>query len=277
MGAFFIALDSHPTLPRITGRGLRNRRQEHAVALLGGLAIEGLSMSDSQTPLTTPSPRGREDFAYILPMGVFLAFTFVGTQWPALYPISYILKTVAAGVLLFVGRRAYSRISWDYWQLGVLVGILGIVQWVPMQLWLQSHVRFFAVDPAGQVFNPTTAFASGIAMNAFILFRWIIGASLVVPIMEELFWRDFVWRSILAPSNFKLAAIGERSLQAFFGVAIVFAFVHGNGWLTSIVWAMLIGGLLIYTRSLGACIIAHAVTNFLLGVYVLLSGDWGFW
>ncbi|MGB7160362.1 MAG: CPBP family glutamic-type intramembrane protease [Tepidisphaeraceae bacterium] len=54
-------------------------------------------------------------------------------------------------------------------------------------------------------------------------------------------------------------------------------FIHGNWWLTSIVWALMIGALLMYTRSLGACIIAHAVTNLLLAVYVLVYRDWAFW
>jgi membrane protease YdiL (CAAX protease family) len=56
-----------------------------------------------------------------------------------------------------------------------------------------------------------------------------------------------------------------------------FAFVHGNWWLTSIVWAAMVGLLLIYTRSLGACIVAHGVTNLLLALYVLYTRDWSFW
>jgi quinoprotein glucose dehydrogenase len=31
------------------------------------------------------------------------------------------------------------------------------------------------------------------------------------------------------------------------------------------------------TRSLGACSLAHAVANLLLGLYVLRTGQWGFW
>ena len=39
----------------------------------------------------------------------------------------------------------------------------------------------------------------------------------------------------------------------------------------------MIGALLVYTKSLGACIIAHAVTNLLLALYVLKTHDWAFW
>ena len=39
----------------------------------------------------------------------------------------------------------------------------------------------------------------------------------------------------------------------------------------------MIGGLLAYTRSIGACIIAHATTNLLLALYVLKTKQWFFW
>jgi MFS-type transporter involved in bile tolerance (Atg22 family) len=47
-------------------------------------------------------------------------------------------------------------------------------------------------------------------------------------------------------------------------------------WLTSIIWAFMIGGLLAYTRTLSACIVAHSVTNLLLGLYVLGTKQWFF-
>jgi hypothetical protein len=76
--------------------------------------------------------------------------------------------------------------------------------------------------------------------------------------MEELFWRDYLWRFTIAPNNFKLAAVGEWDRTAFLAVGGAFALVHGHWWLTSIGWAMMVGALLAYTRSLGACIISHA-------------------
>jgi CAAX prenyl protease-like protein len=95
--------------------------------------------------------------------------------------------------------------------------------------------------------------------------------------MEELFWRDFLWRTIISPNDFKLATVGERDATAIVVVCLAFSFVHGNWWLTSIVWAAMVAWLLVYTKSLGACIVAHAVTNLLLAGYVLYSRDWAFW
>ena len=221
----------------------------------------------------------REDWAYILPMAAFLVFTWLGANEvvkrvvPHAYVISYVLKTIAVAAMLLAFRRAYTKVRWNHWWLGVIVGVVGIFQWVGMQLFLQ---RFTLFQPSGEPFDPTKAFASPAAMYAFIAVR-LIGAVLVVPVMEELFWRDFLWRQILAPNDFKLAEVGEWGCAPFLGVSVAFAFVHGNWWLTSIVWALMIAGLLVYTKSLGACIVAHAVTNLLLAGYVLVYRDWSFW
>jgi uncharacterized protein len=222
-----------------------------------------------------PAPRElvRDDVAYFLPMAVFLAFTWVGGNWKSLYPLTYGVKVVVVGAMLIAFRHSYTRVRWNHWWLGVIVGVVGIFQWVPMQLWLQ---RFEFFKPSPDVFNP---FESGIPANlvwSFIAVR-MFGAVVVVPFMEELFWRDFLWRQILAPNDFKLAKVGEWAWAPFLIVSGAFALVHGNWWLTSIVWALMIGALLVYTRSLGACIVAHAVTNLLLALYVLRMRDWAFW
>jgi hypothetical protein len=226
---------------------------------------------DYQTPTT---PFIRDDVAYVLPMGIFLAFTWVSLHWPATYPVLYVVKTIATAAALALLWRHYTKIRWNFWWLGILVGILGIVQWVGMQLLLQKYIPFF--HPVGEAFNPLTYFHSVLARNTFITFR-LIDAVLVVPVMEELFWRDFLWRQILAPNDFKLAAVGEWAMSPFLIVAGAFATVHGNWWLTAVIWALIIGGLLVSTKSLGACIFAHATTNLLLAVYVLRYHDWAFW
>ena len=257
----------------------------------------------TETQSNPPEKPGwlRDDLAYILPMAAFMLFTVIGGTWERFYPHSYVAKVILTAALLVIGWRFYTKISWRYWWLGVIVGVIGIVQWVPMQLWLQKHVAIFApphtctvhatVSHKGpgqcpicndelvpDVFDPFArgVFPSPAVAWAFILVR-VIGAVLVVPVMEELFWRDFLWRQLIAPNDFKLARIGEFEWVPFLVVPLVFAAVHGNWWLTSIVWALMIGALLVYTKSLGACIIAHAVTNLLLAAYVLKWRDWAFW
>ena len=229
-----------------------------------------------------PQSRWGDDLAYVLPMLVFVAFTWLGTNAtvkklvPHAYPISYVVKAVAAAALLVAFRKHYTKIRWNYWWLGVIVGVVGIFQWVPMQLWLQNNFELFKPPGAEDVFNPFRDIGSSGVRYAFLAVR-VMSAVLLVPVMEELFWRDFLWRQVLAPNDFKLAAVGEWGWAPLLVVSGAFAFVHLNWFVTSIVWALMIGGLLAYTKSLGACIIAHAVTNLLLALYVLRYKDWAFW
>jgi hypothetical protein len=217
-----------------------------------------------------------DDLAYVLPMAVFLAFTWMGGNWPALFPLSYVLKTVIVAVLLVALRRHYTPIRWNWWWLGIIVGALVVVQWIGMEKLLLHYWPNYPRMSRPQVFDPFASIASPQLRWSFIAVRWA-GASLLVPFMEELFWRDYLWRTLIAPNNFKLAAVGEWDWRAFLIVAAVFgAGVHFE-WMTAIVCGLIYGGLLVITRSLGACIIAHGITNFLLGAYVLHTHEWVFW
>lgn len=221
----------------------------------------------------------RDELAYLAPMLTFLAFIWLGENWrvehPWTYPWAYVGRTICSVLLMLLLWKRYTPIKWDYWWLGIIGGILGIIQWIGMDTLLQHQwPMMFALNPE-KAFNPSTYFQSSGAMWSWIVVR-MIGASLVVPLMEELFWRDFLWRKIISPNNFKLARVGEWDSLAFWGVAIAFCFVHPQ-WLTAIGWGLMVGGLLLYTRSLGACIIMHGVTNLLLSLYVLKNQAWEWW
>jgi CAAX prenyl protease-like protein len=236
--------------------------------------------------MTTPTQTRRsflasisDWWAYMLPMAIFMLFTSAGSQWPNLYPLMYVLKTVIVAAALILLWPHYTKVRWDYWWLGILVGVIGIVQWVGMEKFLMSQPTLFwtrmSRDIAKDAFNPYEHFSSPAMMWSFIIVRWA-GASLLVPVMEELFWRDFLWRNIASPNDFKLVQVGEYDPSAFWLVPIFFSMVHVQ-WLTAIVWGLMIALLLVRTRSIGACIIAHGVTNFLLGLYVLHTHEWFFW
>src|SRR4051812_24272028 len=109
---------------------------------------------DYQPP--PPKPRVDLDFwAYLLPMALFLGLTQIGASWKQLYPLSYLIKTVVVAAALVLLWPRYTRIRWNHWWLGVIVGVIGILQWVGMQLWLQQF-EFF--KPSPDVFNPLEFF-----------------------------------------------------------------------------------------------------------------------
>src|SRR4051812_19057715 len=156
----------------------------------------------TQPPTVDDEPREErsrgyiDEIAYVAPMALFLAFIWVGTTWKSAYAGAYVARTALVAALLVYFWRYYTKISWRFWWLGIIVGVIGIVQWVAMQLWLQNHFDRFKPDP--DVYNPFDRLPSPTLAWAFIGVR-VFGAMIVVPIMEELFWRDYLWRQILSP------------------------------------------------------------------------------
>lgn len=103
----------------------------------------------------------------------------------------------------------------------------------------------------------------------------IAGAALVVPVMEELFWRSFVMRWVDA-ADFEALEPARVGIKGFLVSVVLFGFEH-NLWLAGIVAGVAYSLLYMRHRNLWSAVIAHAVTNGLLGAWVVATGSWAFW
>jgi CAAX protease family protein len=122
-------------------------------------------------------------------------------------------------------------------------------------------------------FDPTLL-TSDAGRFAFLLVRFF-GLVLVVPLMEELFWRSLALRYLTAP-NFLSVPIGQFTRRAFLIMVAGFALTHPE-WLAAALTAVVYGAWVWRTRSVLGVVIAHATTNAVLGVYVLTTGRWYYW
>lgn len=211
-------------------------------------------------------------------MAAFLVFVQLGVWFEDFYVHSYVARALIVPVLLIWLWPKFAKIRWDYWWLGIIVGVVGIVQWIGVEMLVWNIPNWPTKPEADDGFNPYKYFAEA---PAWMLGGWLVirifTAVVTVSIMEELFWRDYLWRTLIAPADIKLAKVGEYHPMALFLLPVFFAFVHMGWATTSVVWGLMIGGLLVTTRSLGACIIAHSVTNLLLAAYVLYTEQWYWW
>lgn len=211
-------------------------------------------------------------FPYVAPFVLFLLLTEPGNHFPALLPYLYVTKTVLVGALLWFWRHKYVDdfslgLSFGEFMLATLCGLLVLV------LWIAPEGVFYQFE-SGAGFNPYAMTGSTAAAMALIAVR-LLGASLVVPIMEELFWRSFLMRYLIEV-NFRSVAMGAFTWLSFLGVAVLFGTVH-HRIVLGIIAGVLYGLLLVYQKKLRGVTWAHAVTNFGLGVYVLVTGNWAFW
>ena len=209
---------------------------------------------------------------YVLPFIVFLLLTEPARFFPSLTPFLYIAKTCIVGSLLWFWRHEYAAdfspgLSFTEVLTAVFCGLLVLVIWILPEGYLFQLEQKSVFDPYG-LGQSQGAFIGLIAMR-------LIGATLVVPVMEELFWRSFVMRYLIEP-NFRSVPMGAFTWFSFLGVAILFGLEH-NRMVVGIVAGLLYGLLLIRQKKLKGVILAHGVTNLGLGIYVVLTGNWMFW
>lgn len=108
-----------------------------------------------------------------------------------------------------------------------------------------------------------------------ILFR-VARAVVVVPIVEELFWRGWLQRWLIQ-HDFQLVPPGSYTAQSFWITAILFASVHGPYWDVGLIAGAVYNGWMVRTRSLADLVVAHAVTNACLAAFVLRTNRWEYW
>ena len=215
-------------------------------------------------------------FVRSLPFGLYITLLVLEGLLPDwapdfderwLYPLKAGLVALALAVLW----RHYAEIKsyglpLKHLLLSLAVGVVVLV------LWVNLDAGWMLMGEMGKGYNPTND--AGQIDWMLVAFR-IAGAALVVPVMEELFWRSFLQRWVQQP-DFMTLEPAQIGLKALFIASALFAVEHLQ-WFAGLVAGLAYGWLYIRTRNLWAPIIAHAVTNGALGAYVVVTGRWNFW
>jgi hypothetical protein len=214
-------------------------------------------------------------WARILPFLIYLLFIAladllgrVGVDAAALRWL-YPFKIFCVVVTLIIGWRHYHELN-HVKPTPIWAGIAVLVGFVVFVLWISLSSGWMLIGSPGG-FDPRT---NGQVDWLLVALR-IGGAALVVPIMEELFWRSFLMRW-LDNTDFASVDPARVRLSSVAIAAVLFGFEH-NLWLAGIVAGVAYSVLYMRSRSLWPAVIAHAVTNGILGVWIVRSAQWTFW
>ena len=217
--------------------------------------------------------------ARIIPFAVFIAFIMLqslaeeplrsmglDTRW--LYPA----RSIAVALLLFAFWRHYTELHSYAGVTGRQIGLAFAAGIAVFLLWINLDFGW-ATFGKSREFDPIRPDGSGFDL-VLVCFR-VMGLALVVPVMEELFWRSFLLRW-LDRHDFLSYEPRRVSLRAVLLCALLFASEH-NLW-----FAGLLAGLvysLVYMRggNLWLPIVSHAATNAALAWWILATGQWQFW
>ena len=211
----------------------------------------------------------------VVPFLAYLSFIFIADMLGRLgYSAQdlrwlYALKIgVVLGMLLY-WRRTYVELAWSplgarTLALTLATGVVVFLLWINLDAGWMSIGTSDGFDPRNE----------GAIEWSLVMLR-IAGAALVVPVMEELFWRSFLLRWIDAPD---FLAFNPRlaSVKAVVITVVLFGFEH-NLWLAGIVAGAAYTALYMRSRSIWTSILAHGVTNGVLGAWIVAGGHWTYW
>ena len=194
----------------------------------------------------------------------------------------YLAKTLAGLWLVLAIRPLVAEMRWAFSWEAVLVGGGVFAMWVGISggwvtqdsLWLKLGLSQPA-SAANSIWDPHIQFGGHAVVAGCLLAVHVLGMTFVVPPIEEIFYRSFLYRYV-ARHDFLSVPLNYFSLRSFLVTAVVFGISH-NEWLAGILCGAAYQWLVLRKNRLGDAMTAHAITNFLLGLWVVTRGEWHFW
>jgi len=226
-------------------------------------------------------PNGRLVLPYVVPYVAYILIAsffhgYISTE------VIYAIRIIVVAALILWARKWYFPLKGPNSPListaiGIGAGILGFIVWVLLMLPFAAY----------QVRQPWSE-------GVFILN--LLSTGLIVPVFEEMLMRGFIFRLSLQWDQAKkinqgdplMVALNELSINSvapgdwsWFAVVVsTIAFTlghHMQEWLAAFVFGLLMVWLWIIRKDVISCIVAHAVTNIILAIYVFTTGKWNLW
>lgn len=213
------------------------------------------------------------------PGGEAIGLSIPYSYYPWLYAAKIAL-TIAAAVFVLPGYRGFPlKLS----PTAIVVGLLGAPLWIGLCLlnWEQLYISPF-LDQLGagwligagerSAFNPFEQFQQPVWAWTFLIVRFF-GLVAVVPLIEEFFLRGFLMRFVMERDWWEVPFGKAGALAIVLGTAVPMM-MHPGELLAAAVWFSMITWLMLRTRNIWDCVAAHALTNLILGIYVVATGTW---
>ncbi|ABE50297.1 CAAX prenyl protease-related protein [Methylobacillus flagellatus] len=203
-------------------------------------------------------------FMAVVDLVVRIGLVDADTRW------LYGIKVGLVALLLWYLRKQYvelqglAALGARSWLSAIAVGMLVFIAWINLD------APWMLIGDQSEGFDP----GSGPDARLLMATR-VMGAALVVPLMEELFWRSFLMRWI-HNQHFLNVDPRQVSVLALLVSSALFAIEHTE-WFAGLVAGLAYGLLYIRSGKIWLPIIAHAVTNGILGLWIIYTGNWHYW
>jgi CAAX protease family protein len=219
-------------------------------------------------------PAGSPAIARIAPFALFIALLatapllapHVDPRWAVVWRGVAVAAVLAAFWHSYVELAAPPRAAASDWTLAVALGA-GV-----FALWIGFDSGWAVIGAPGEGFVPVRSDGS---LDGPLVAMRLFGLVLVVPVMEELFWRSFLMRWIVG-RNF-LGVDPRRATPVAFALSCALFAIEHSQWFAGLLAGAAYGWLYMRSRNLWIPIVSHAITNLLLGFWILATRDWNLW
>lgn len=212
---------------------------------------------------------------YLAPYALFLLFLVVFPQLPIDPLIEAPLRVILLGAICYICWPREISTRPRYWLASIAIGIAVFFLWIAPDLLFPAYRQspLFSNSIIGHTHSSLPA--------AQLRSPWILAwrtarAVVIVPIVEELFWRAWLMRWLIN-TDFRRIPLGAYAPFAFWLTAILFASEHGPYWDVGLLTGVIYNWWMVRSRSLADCILMHAVTNAILSGYVIAAAQWQYW
>ncbi|HTL56564.1 MAG TPA: CAAX prenyl protease-related protein [Candidatus Limnocylindrales bacterium] len=208
-----------------------------------------------------------------MPYALLIALTVIQDSFegPLRYWM-YFAKMLVGAWCIFTVRDLVPEMRWAICWEAVLAGVLVFAIWVGLDPYYPKLELLFK---AGEPWNPFKQFGADSSQGWFFVVVRTIGSALVVPPLEEVFYRSFLYRYFV---RLEFTAMPFKQLHwlSLVVTSLLFGLAHYQ-WLAGFFCGLIYQALVIRKNRLGDAMTAHAITNFLLGCWIVWKGAWQFW
>jgi len=209
------------------------------------------------------------------PFGAFMLMLAVAPYAGLPPAVDLLLRLAVPGlVFLAVARDIITwRLESPWLSLVVGIGVFG--------LWVAPDLLFSGWREHWLFQNPLMGRLESSLHETVLRDPWMIAlrvarAVVVVPLVEELFWRGWIMRWLIR-HDFEAVPVGSYTRKSFWVTAALFAAVHGPYWEVGFLTGAIYNGWMVRTKSLADMVLVHAVTNACLAAFVLMTNRWEYW
>ena len=212
---------------------------------------------------------------YTAPFAVFLALLIVHAVHPLPDFADQAVGLAAMTLVLGLAARPVLDFRVLRWRPTVLVGAAVFLIWIGPDLLFPDH-RHSVLFENAVLGAARSSLSEAARHDPVVLSMRVIRSVVIVPIVEELFWRGWMMRWLI-DADFRRVPLGAYTAFSFWAVVLLFATEHGPYWDVGLAAGVIYNLWMMRTKSLGDLIVAHAVTNACLGAYVVAEGKWEYW